>query len=126
MSNNEFAKRLEKLEYQISILGNAIDYERFPIESLIMSMNWDRGDIDKVHDVFERWDNRLEKGDKFNQSEFEKDFEEAVGVSYQGLKSIIIAFWENHQWTNVCEAYVGSFGGSPPVEYHRIMRRERE
>ena len=125
MTDKDLIKRLDQLEYRVSILGQAIDYDRFPIEALIMSMDWGRSDIDKVHDVFERWDNRLEKGEKINRSEFEKVFEQAVGVTYQGLKSILIAFWENHQWTNVCEAYVDSFGGSPAVEYHRIMRRER-
>jgi hypothetical protein len=125
MSDEDIIKRLDRLEYQVSILGQAIDYDRFPIEALIMSMGWDRGDIDKVHDVFERWDSRLEKGESINHFEFEKDFEKAVGVTYQGLKSVLTAFWENHQWTNVCEAYVDSFDGSPAVEYHRIMRRER-
>jgi len=123
--NDDVIKRLDRLEYQVSILGQAIDYERFPVEALILNMDWDRGDIDKVHDVFERWDSRLEKGETISRYEFEKDFEKAVGVGYQGLKSIITAFWENHQWTTVCEAYVDSFDGSPAVEYHRIMRRER-
>jgi len=125
LTDQDLIKQLERLEYKVSILSQAIDYDRFPIEALIMNMDWDRGDIDKVHDVFERWDDRLARGEPMNRFKFEKDFEEAVGVNYQGLKSIVIAFWENHQWTSVCEAYVDSFDGSPAVEYHRIMRRER-
>ncbi len=57
--------------------------------------------------------------------EFEKDFDDELGVSYQGLKSIISAFYRNGQWTNVCEAYVDSMGDSPPIEYRAIQRRER-
>ena len=57
--------------------------------------------------------------------EFEQDFNDELGVSYQGLKSIVRAFYRNGQWTTVCEAYVDSMGDSPPIEYHAIQRRER-
>lgn len=125
MTDQDIRQIVEKLQYQVSILGQAIDYDSFPIQSLIMGMNWGPGDIDKAHDIFEDWDKRLENGESMNTSAFESAFEQALGVTYQGLKPIIVAFWENGQWTNVCEAYVDSFGKTPSVEYHRIARRER-
>lgn len=125
MTDHDLRQIVEKLQYQVSILGQTVDYESYPVQSLIMGMNWGPGDIDKAHDIFEDWDKRLEDGETMNSGAFEAAFDEALGVGYQGLKSIVVAFWENGQWTNVCEAYVDSFGNAPAVEYHRIMRRER-
>jgi len=125
MTMAEMAEIIEKLAYHVSLIGETIDYEKHPIEALILSMNWGREDIDKAHDIFERWDQRLENGGAMSTSEFESDFNRELGISYQGLKSVILAFYRNHQWTNVCEAYVDAFGTSPSIEYHSIARRER-
>lgn len=125
MTNEEIVEAIEKLTYHVSLLGEAIDYDKHPIEALILSNDWNRGDINKAHDIFEKWDKRIENGGKMSTSEFENDFSRELGISYQGLKSVILAFYRNHQWTNVCEAYVDAFGKSPSVEFHSIMRRER-
>lgn len=125
MTTDEMAEIIEKLVYHVSLLGETIDYEKYPVEALILSMNWARVDLNKAHDIFERWDQRLENGGAMSTSEFESDFDRELGISYQGLKSVILAFYRNHQWTNVCEVYVDAFGTSPSVEYHSIMRRER-
>ena len=125
MTNEEIVDVISKLSYHISLLGATIDYDKHPIEALILSKNWSQEDINKAHDIFERWDNLIEKGGKMSTSAFESDFLRDLGISYQGLKSIILAFYKNHQWTNVCEAYVDAFGSTPSMEFHSIMRRER-
>lgn len=125
MTMAEMEEIIEKLVYHVSLLGETIDYEKHPVEALILSMNWGRADIEKAHDIFERWDKRLENGEAMSTTEFELDFNRELGISYRGLKSVILAFYKNYQWTNVCEAYVDAFGTSPSVEYHSIMRRER-
>lgn len=125
MTSEEISEAINKLRYQVNILGQTIDYERYPVESLIMSMDWGNDDLNKAHDIFERWDNKLESGETMSSAQFENDFSSDLGVSYQGLKSIILAFYKNGQWTNVCEAYVDSFGNTPAMEYHSIMRRTR-
>jgi hypothetical protein len=125
MTNEEMAEIITKLVYRLDIVGQTIDYEKYPVEALILSMNWSQADLDKAHDIFERWDQRLENGGAMSTGEFENDFNRELGISYQGLKSVILAFYRSHQWTNVCEAYVDTFGKTPSVEYHSIMRRER-
>lgn len=125
MTELEIIQALEKLSYQVSIVSETIDYEKHPVEALILSKNWGPEEIEKVHDIFERWDSRLEQGDEMKSGSFEQEFKDALGIGYQGLKSIILAFYRNGQWTSVCEAYVDSFGDSPSLEFHGIMRRER-
>lgn len=125
MTSEELERTVLKLQYQVSIIGQTIDHDRHPIEALVLGMNWGSAELDRVHDVFERWDERLEEHRPLERFEFEQDFADAVGVNYQGLKSIVLAFYRNGQWTNVCEAYVDTFGDTPALEYHSIMRRER-
>ena len=125
MTNDEIIETLEKLKYQVRILGEAVDYTNFPIQSLIMSYDWGPGDIDKAHDIFERWEKHLEGGGNMDTGDFEADFNKEFSITYQGLKSIVLAFYENGQWTNVCEAYVDAFGKYPSMEYHSIARRKR-
>ena len=125
MTMAEMTEIIEKLVYQVKQLGTTIDYEKHPVEALILSNNWGPADLDKAHDIFERWDERLEKGEAMNTSEFEGEFNRELNISYQGLKSVILAFYKNHQWTNVCEAYVDAFGATPSSEYRSIARRVR-
>lgn len=125
MTNEEISGIIEKLKYHVSILGQTVDHERHPVEALILANDWGPVELNKVHDIFEKWDNLLEAGEKMNHSSFEIDFNKELNISYQGLKSIILAFYRSSQWTNVCEAYVDSFEGSPSMEYHSIMRRNR-
>jgi hypothetical protein len=125
MTHDEILQELTKLRYHVDIIGRTIDSDNYPVESLVLSMGWSADELNKAHDIFEKWDKRLEGGGNLDRYEFEQDFADELEVSYQGLKSIILAFYRNHQWTNVCEAYVDSFGPSPAIEYHSIMNRER-
>lgn len=125
MNNEDIIREIEKLKYKVQVLSQAVDYEKHPVEALILENDWNRGDINRVHDIFEKWEKKLDAGTKMSSFDFENDFERELGVSYQGLKSIILSFYRNGQWTNVCEAYVDSFEGAPSMEYHSIMRRER-
>ncbi len=124
MDPNDIESAIQKLRYQVGILGAAVDYRTHPIESLIMQMDWGEGDIDRVHDIFEKWDKLISSGSPMESARFESDFS-SLGINYQTLKSVILAFYRNGQWTKVCESYVDSFGDAPSLEYHGIMRRER-
>ncbi|MGP6089463.1 hypothetical protein [Antarctobacter jejuensis] len=123
--DNEHEELLRKLSYQVSILGQTIDYDKYPVESLIISFDWGRNDLDKAHDIFEKWQRKIEGGGHMSNTLFEADFERELGITYQGLKSIILAFYRNEQWTDVCESYVDSFGKSPSVELLEVKRRRR-
>lgn len=120
MTSQEIIDSLKKLQYQVSILGHAIDHSNYPVESLIMEFNWAQEDMDEVHSIFGRWDSRLSGGGQMDSGEFEADFKSGLGISYQGLKSVILAFHKNGQWKNVCVSYAKSLGNAPPVEFRSI------
>lgn len=125
MNEREIIERLDKLKYQVETLGHTIDYEKHPVEALVLSNDWGPKQLEKAHDIFEIWDKKLEGGEEMNSGDFEHEFQQYLNVGYQGLKSIVLAFYRNSQWTNVCEAYVDSFGKAPSVEFFEIAHRNR-
>ena len=124
MSKEDILRDLEKLKYQVKILGHTIDSERYPIESLVLGISWDEGQLTKAHDIFEKYDGKLNAKEEINWHAFEKELCDEFGINYQTVKSIILAFYSNHQWTDVCKSYAMSFEPTTPVEFHRITRGE--
>lgn len=116
----DIEKEIEKLKYQISILASTIDYDKFPVENLILSLNWDDNDLDDAHDIFEKYDQELEENKlDINWVAFEKELEKRFNISYQTVKSIVIAFYKNGQWSAVCYHYAKKH---QCVEFHSLIR----
>lgn len=122
MNLGALAAEVEKLKYQVRIIAETIDYQAHPIEALIMSMDWGEGDIERAHDIFEKYDNKLQAGESVHWHEFEMELREEFGIGYQTVKSIILSFYKNHQWTDVCYGYAMSFEPTTPIEFHQITR----
>lgn len=113
-------QELSKLKYQMSILISTIDSDKYPVESLILSLNWDDDDLDAAHDIFEKYDNKIEaKEENINWSAFEHDLRDRFSLGYQSVKSIIIAFYKNDQWVEVCYQYAKAY---TCVEFHSLIR----
>lgn len=125
MDNQEVSDQIEKIKFHISLLSDTIDYQAHPVELLVLSKDWGREELEQAHDIFDKWDKILREGGKIKQHEFECDFQDKLGIGYQGVKSVVNAFYKNDQWTDVCEAFVDSMGPHPSVEYLAIARREK-
>jgi len=119
MTNLE--KELERLRYQIKLIGETLDFNRDPITSLVIEMNWDHEDLDAAHDIFEKYDNKLEKNEDFNWQLFEFELRDKFQIGYQTVKDIILSFYRNHQWVRVCKGYAKAFECS---EFHEIIRTD--
>lgn len=121
MDNIEaIAAKLEKLEFHIKLLAESLDHTENPIASLVIDFNWSEQDLDSAHDIFEIFDKKLHEPENINWHELENEFSKKLHISYQGLKSVVLAFNRNGQWTKVCHAYASSFGNSVPLELKPI------
>lgn len=117
---------LDKIHYQLTVLSRTIDSTQHPVESLILEKDWSEGELNKAYDIFEKWEGIIESGTSMSHHSFEADFKNALGVSYQGLKSVLLAFYQNGQWVSVCEAYVLSLGPMASSEYSLISQSLRD
>lgn len=122
---DELRKEIEKLKYQIQLVGNTIDSDFYPVESLILSFDWDNDDLNKAHDIFEKYDKKIEaKENNINWTEFETELEKQFCISYQEVKVIILAFYKNRQWSEVCYQYAKA---NQCLEFDRfILEYERD
>ncbi len=104
---------------RMQLVGESLDFREHPIASLVISFNWSEENLDKAHDIFEKYDTQLENGEKPNWVAFEGDFKDQLGLGYQSVKVVVLAFYRNYQWTNVCEIYAKAH---ECVEFHEITR----
>ncbi len=121
-TEKEIIASIEKLKYHVKILGEAINYLEHPLESLIISMDWDEETLNKVHDTFEKYDELLQNNSEVSWSTFKNEIESKFGISYQSLKSVISAFYRNGMWTQVCVQYSKN---QPSAELDFIIRENK-
>lgn len=110
---------IKKLKFHISLIGETLDYRSNPIPALVIEMNWNANDLDAAHDIFEKYNNMLEAKEDVSWRAFEMELRQKFGIGYQTVKSIILAFFRNHQWTEVCTLYAQSY---ECMEFHEITR----
>lgn len=114
--------RLEKLEFHVKLLAESMNHTENPIASLVVDFDWSPQDLDCAHDIFEVFETKIHQNEKITWHDLEKEFQEKLNVSYQGLKSVILAFFRNGQWTEVCYAYASSFGENVSLELKSIAQ----
>jgi len=61
----------------------------------------------------------MQAKEDINWQTFEMELRETFNIGYQTVKTIILAFFDNGQWGDVCTAYAKKF---ECVEFHRITR----
>jgi hypothetical protein len=110
--------QINKLNYQMSLVAESLDSREHPIATLVIAMDWDESDLDKAHDIFEKFEGILDSGKDPSWNEFEFEFKE-LGIGYQKLKMVVLAFHRNFQWTHVCEVYAKA---KECMEFHEITR----
>lgn len=120
---DQLQKQIDKLAYHVKLLSEAMDHRENPIASLVISMNWDDEQLNKAHDIFEKYDKKIhDKEININWRGFEMELREVFNIGYQTVKSIVLAFFDNNQWESVCFEYAKAF---ECVEFHRITRPKK-
>lgn len=115
----ELLSEVEKLKFYINLIGSTLDSEKYPIASLVIQMNWSEKNLDEAHDIFEKYSNLMESNSEVNWGAFEADLKNKFNISYQGVKPIVLAFYRNHQWMDVCIAYAKAY---ECIEFHEITK----
>ena len=114
---------IEKVKYHLALLAEALNHREQPIPSLVISLDWSRDDLNLAHDIFQEYDEQIERGVEPNWNVFESVFQDKLKISYQSLKSVVLAFYRNHQWTDVCAEYAQA---KPCAEFYEINRATNE
>lgn len=110
--------QIKRIKYHIQLLAEALDHKSYPIASLVLRMDWDESDLDRAHDIFEKYDNQLNNGESPNWTALELELRKELSIGYQTVKSIVLAFYRNSQWRDVCIGYALA---NTTVELHEII-----
>ena len=115
-------EEIAKIKFHISMLNNYQNYVNNPIGSLVIEFDWSEEDLDKAHDIFEKYDKKIIEGglDGNLHSLMEKDFNEDLNLGYQEVKSVVLAFFRESRWVTVCVEFVKSYEYEP-VEFSEII-----
>ena len=115
-------EEIAKIKFHISMLNNYQNYVNNPIGSLDIEFDWSEEDLDKAHDIFEKYNKKILEGglDGNLHSLMEKDFNEDLNIGYQEVKSVVLAFFRESRWVTVCVEFVKSYEYEP-VEFSEII-----
>ena len=117
----DIEKELEKVKCHIRLIGETINSESDPIPSLVIKMDWDDDDLKKARVIFEKYDNALKNEESVNWTNLESELYNTFNIDYQIVKSIILAFFRNHEWTEVCIQYAQNHD---VYEFREILRSD--
>lgn len=118
---NNTNDEINKIKFHIRMIGEAIDYQSNPIATLIIDLDWNEKDLDEAHDIFEKYNNMLNKKEEVCWTTFEHELSDRFKIGYQEVKRIILAFYRNHQWGQVCIGYAYA---KECAEFHEITKRD--
>ncbi len=96
---------IEKMKFHISELIGAVDYKSYPITHLVISFNLSEADLDNLHNLFDKYDKILSENPKQDISSIKSEFESMFNLGYQDFKHVILAFYRDEKWINVCQCY---------------------
>ena len=110
---------IEKIKYQISLIGSALSLDKHPIPSLVIQLGWSEKDLNDAHDIFEKYDALMQSNTSNATIGLESDLTQRFNIGYQTVKIIVLAFYKNHQWIDVCIDYAKSHDC---IEFHEITK----
>jgi len=68
-------------------------------------LGWDEGKINHARKTFSIYDEKLKSGEEVNWVYFEHILRDDLGIGYQIVKSVILEFYDNDEFVNVCKGY---------------------
>ena len=116
----QYDEDILKIKYQLKMVMETIDNEQYPIQKLVLELDWNEDDLIKANDIFEEYSIKIENKEEINWTEFEVDLRKQLSIGYQTIKLIMLAFYKNDQWLHVCTGYANYSNVS---EFHELLKK---
>ena len=75
------------------------------MERLKKEMGWDATTEVSIREIFKDYSVRISNGEKINWTAFEHELRDKFTIGYQTVKLIILAFYRNDEYLDVCTGY---------------------
>ena len=116
---------LDKIKYHIRLINDRmrlidaeidLDFHSDSIASLVIEMDWSEDDLNRAHDIFERY---RDAQFRHHGRELESALRREFGIDAGPAKLIIVAFWRGDTWVDVCTRYAKA---NPCAEFEEFLR----
>lgn len=95
----------KRIRFQLKTLAETIDEYKFPIEKLILRLDWDQQDLAWTENHFKTFDELLKNNLPLNWAAFEQGLVNHFGIGYDTVEEIVLAYSRTGRWSSVCAAY---------------------
>ncbi len=101
----ELKNELLKIKYHIKLLSKTIDKEEYPIEAMIVDMNWNENQFQACNKIFEKYDSLVTKNGEANSQNFEFELRDQFGIEKVKIRKVVKAFYKKDMWVGICFRY---------------------
>lgn len=92
------------------------------MEKLKKEMGWNDAVEASIRGVFENYSVKISKGEKINWTGFEHELRNKLTIGYQIVKQIVLAFFRNNEYLEVCKGYAAQHD---VLEFKEINMKDR-
>ncbi|MCV6608682.1 MAG: hypothetical protein OIF32_10745 [Campylobacterales bacterium] len=101
----ELKNELLKIKYHIRLLNKSIDREEYPLEALIVDMNWTENQFKACNKIFQKYDALVTKNGEVNSENFEFELKDQFDISKEKIRMVVNAFYKKDMWVGICFRY---------------------
>jgi hypothetical protein len=106
MAMENLVEEIQRLRFQITKLSESLDSKEYPIQCLVISLNWSEKDLNDADGIFEEYDRILKDKTTSNPLVgFETKLRDRLRIDYQTVQRVILAFYDGGKWVDVCKGY---------------------
>ncbi|MCB9763907.1 MAG: hypothetical protein H6739_29320 [Alphaproteobacteria bacterium] len=113
--NNE--EQLAKLQWQIQRLADVLPKDTAPVTKLAIQLGWGEEELNLCEETFDQFQHKFDNEGSI--SGFEKSLKDRMGISYQTVKKIVLAFIAEGMYEDVCIEYAKQ---NDTLEMKRLLR----
>lgn len=101
---NDLEKRIEHLEYQVSLLAEIADVETYPFIYAALEANLTKSQVKAIYDLMDEEHQAIKTGKPINHHEFEKRIYEIVPSrrgDYHFAENIVSTLNDKGRWVEI-------------------------
>lgn len=116
--------KIEKIKYHISTLKDSVNF--ISIDGLAVKLDFSNAQFDRLFEICDEFDRKIENDKIFNLAEFEKILKDELGIGYQTIKMIIDDFAKYEHFEYLAYAYMLSTKCKAPLVKAKYNKLDKE
>lgn len=91
------------------------------MERLKQELGWNEETINAIRSIFDDYSLKIINEEKISWNAFEHELRDKFTIGYQIVKQIVLSFYRNHEYVDVCKGYAAQHD---VIEFKEINREQ--